>query len=172
MNGSCTRLQLTGKNARAQPSHLFVTMSTPAETQTPHSPATRKNSGLHLPLEIITLIVSFIPIGPDSQSQLHALTLVSRSFYSASVARLYHSPHLRGWRFELFVRTVCPSINSWIKRNGLSDFTVRLDLSRLVHEARKSVTARLLGRLKGRLEFFAAPQASFGYYICIESSLR
>ena len=131
--------------------------------QAPLSQSSEEKPFLHLPLEITTLIVSFISDDPHAQSQLHALTLVSRSFYSAAIARLYHSPQLHGHRFELFVRTVCPSINSWVKQNGLGDFTVRLDLSRLVHEGSKSITARLIGRLKGKLEFFSAPQASFRY---------
>jgi len=36
-----------------------------------------------------------------------------------------------------------------------------LDMSMLVHNGSRSLTARILGRLKGSLEYFVAPQASF-----------
>ena len=36
-------------------------------------------------------------------------------------------------------------------------------MSGLVHNGSKSLTARLLGRVKNNLDEFIAPQASFGY---------
>ena len=38
-------------------------------------------------------------------------------------------------------------------------------MSSLVHNGSKSLTARLLGRVKTRLEEFVAPQASFAYVL-------
>jgi hypothetical protein len=148
--------------------------SAPAEDLAPpqESPATGGQYHPGLPLEIIMLIISFIPVDPQSQSQLYALALVSRSWYSVAVTRLYHSPSVQGRRFEQFVRTVCPSINALIKKNGLGELIVRLDLSQLVHEASKSVTARLLGRVKASLEEFVAPQASFAYTLFGSKSLH
>jgi hypothetical protein len=132
-------------------------------TQSPQPPTSAGKDPSHLPLEILILIVSFIPPGPQSQPTLHALTLVSRLCYSAAIADLYRCPYIDGSRFNQFVRSVCPSINARVKKNGLADFIVRLDMRNLVHESSNSVTARLLGRVKGGLEEFMAPQASFGY---------
>jgi hypothetical protein len=141
------------------------TSSAPAEDLARPQESSARGGKYHpgLPLEIIMLIISFIPVDPQFQSQLHALALVSRSWYSVAVTRLYHSPSVHGRRFDQFVRSVCPSINARIKKNGLGELIVRLDLSQLVHEGCKSVTARLLGRVKASLEEFVAPQASFAY---------
>lgn len=65
-------------------------------------------------------------------------------------------------RFDLFLRTVCPSMDSSLQPTGLENFTVRLDLGPLKHEPHDGVVARLLGSLKGRLQFFCAPRQPFG----------
>lgn len=140
-------------------SHSSSAMNNPTQSSQP-SVSVEKHPP-QLPLEILLLIVSFIPPGPQSQSTLHALTLVSRLWYSAAIADLYRSPDIHGSRFNQFVPSICPSINARVKKNGLGDLVVRLDMSNLVHESSKSVTARLLGRLKGGLREFVAPQASF-----------
>ena len=127
--------------------------------------AQRKNRSYtpSLPLEIIELILSHIPLSYYSQPTLHACTLVSRAWYSASIARLYEKPIIIGKNYDLFVRSVCPSINANIRKNGLAELVKTLDLSRLVHHGSKSLTARLLGRVKAGIEVFTAPQASFGF---------
>ena len=129
--------------------------------QSPQPPALAGKQPPYLPPEILLLIVSFIPPGPEAQPTLHALTLVSRLWYSAAIADLYRCPSIEGRRFNPFLSTICPSINARVKKNGLGDLVVKLDMSNLVHESSKSMTARLLGRVKGGLKVFLAPQASF-----------
>ena len=113
-----------------------------------------------LPAEILEDILSYLP--PSSQSTFHAASLVSRSWYPTATEYLYQSPVIIGKNFDLFVRSVCPSINAHIRHNGLADIVRRLDMSGLVHNGSKSLTARLLRRVKNNLDEFIAPQASFG----------
>ena len=115
-----------------------------------------------LPLEVIDNILSFIPRVPASQPTLHACTLVSRVWYPAAIGRLYEEPTITGRNYDLFTKSICPSINAHIRKNGLAELVRVLDLSLLVHHGSKSLTARLLGRVKVGLEEFVAPQASFG----------
>ena len=81
----------------------------------------------------------------------------------ASVAYLYDNPIITGRNYDSFVRAMCPSVNAHVRRNGLAELVRRLDMSGLVHNGSKSLTARLLGRVKKSLEEFVAPQASFAY---------
>ena len=115
-----------------------------------------------LPLEVAENIISFIPRVPASQPTLHACTLLSRVWYAAAIARLYEEPAITGRSYDKFTKSICPSINAHIRKNGLAEFVRVLDLSMLVHHGSKSLTARLLGRVKVGLEEFIAPQASFG----------
>jgi hypothetical protein len=116
---------------------------------------------IKLPLEVIIQIVSYIPRRASEQKTLWACCLVSRAWYSATVPRLYDRPYLGGGNFQNFVTTVCPSKNAHIRRSQLAGFVRTLDMGELVHDGSKSLTARLLGRLKGNLIEFTAPQASF-----------
>lgn len=116
---------------------------------------------LDLPPELLDQIFSHVT--RPSQQTLHAAALVSRAWYRTAIRRLYQRPEVTGKHFNAFVRTVCPSINAHVRYNGLADLIKRLDLSSLVHHASKSLTARVLGRVKHNLEEFIAPQASFGY---------
>ena len=119
-----------------------------------------------LPPEILALIFSYLPpeihFPSSSQSTLCSAALVCRGWYSSAISELYRAPLVRPSNFDFFVRAVCPSINAHVRHNGLAGFIRRLDLSYLVHNASKSLTARLLGRVKYTLEEFIAPQASFG----------
>ena len=114
-----------------------------------------------LPAEIIANVLSFVPARPASQSTFWACSLVSRAWYSASIALLYAQPHLHGGNFSEFVTTVCPSKNAHIRQSSLAVLVRRLDMGELVHNSSRSLTARLLGRLKHNIEAFIAPQASF-----------
>ncbi|KUJ13720.1 uncharacterized protein LY89DRAFT_146057 [Mollisia scopiformis] len=114
-----------------------------------------------LPSEIISHILSYIPHRVSTQGTFWACSLVSRAWYSASITALYERPILTGGNFDQFVTTVCPSKNAHIRRSALSVLVKRLDMGDLVHNASKSLTARLLGRLKGNIEEFVAPQSSF-----------
>ncbi|CZR58581.1 uncharacterized protein PAC_08473 [Phialocephala subalpina] len=114
-----------------------------------------------LPSEVISHILSYIPRRSTTQGIFWACALVSRAWYSASIATLYERPYLTGGNFNEFVTTVCPSKNAHIRQSALSVFVKRLDMGDLVHNSSRSLTARLLGRLKGNIEEFVAPQASF-----------
>lgn len=116
---------------------------------------------IHLPLEIISHIISFIPHNASSQPIFWACTLVSRKWYSASIGCLYDRPFLSGANFDQFVRTICPSKNAHIRASPLASLVRHLDMGDLAHDASRSLTARLLGRLKGNLQQFLAPQVSF-----------
>lgn len=118
---------------------------------------------LGLPPEILVQVFSILSSTRNSQPTLHSCTLVSRLWYSAAVQALYESPHITGKNFNQFVNTVCPSINFHVKKNGLADMVKRLNMSMLVYDGSKSLTARILRRCKENLEEFVAPQASFAY---------
>ncbi|ESZ94501.1 hypothetical protein SBOR_5114 [Sclerotinia borealis F-4128] len=114
-----------------------------------------------LPLEIVSHILSYIPRREDTQSTFYSCTLVSRLWYSASISLLYERPYLSGGNFNVFVTTVCPSKNAHVRQSALAPLVRRLDMGGLVHNSSRSLTARLLGRLKGNIVEFVAPQASF-----------
>lgn len=114
-----------------------------------------------LPDELISHILSFIPRRINTQYIFWSCTLVSRRWYSAAISILYERPYLDGGNFNQFVTTVCPSKNAHIRQSTLAVLVRRLDMGELVHNSSKSLTARLLGRLKGNVEEFVAPQSSF-----------
>lgn len=97
----------------------------------------------------------------DAQRMLQATCLLNRNWYGASVAALYRYPRLTSKNYDLFVNTVCPSINAHIKKTDLAGMVKVLDLSQLVFAGTKSFIARLLRRLKDSLEVLHAPQTSF-----------
>lgn len=115
----------------------------------------------HLPPEIIIHILSYIPRRPSTQSTFYSCCLLSRRWYAAAIHRLYHTPYITGKNFKQFVATICPSVNAHVRKSDLAELVRRLDMGNLVHDGSKSLTARLLGRVKLRLEEFVAPQASF-----------
>lgn len=117
----------------------------------------------HLPPELLIQIFSHLSTMENAQGTLHSSTLVSRQWYSSAVPALYRSPVITGKNFAQFVRTLCPSVNSRVKRNGLAEMVRRLDMSALVHDGSRSVTARMLRRCQESLEEFMAPKASFAY---------
>ena len=116
----------------------------------------------YLPPELIDLIVSSVPRGISSQATYYACTLVSRSWYHAAIAYLYRYPRFSGKQYRAFVSTICPSVNAHVRQSALAGYVRKLDMSALVHDGSKSLTARVLGRLKGNLEEYIAPQTSFG----------
>lgn len=114
-----------------------------------------------LPIEILCQIVNHVQLFPSSQRDLWAMALVSRTWYAAAIAPLYIKPGISGKNFGCFVRTLCPSINAHIRKTSFSSMVKELNMSNLVHDSSKSLTSRILGRLKDGLEVFVAPQASF-----------
>lgn len=116
----------------------------------------------YLPDELILDILSYIPHGGrHSQSTLWAFCLVAKQWYDCGIKRLYEQPYLYGRNYDLFVKTICPSVNLHVKKSDLAGHVRILDLRKIVHQSSKSMTARLLGRTKTSLEAFVAPQASF-----------
>ena len=125
------------------------------------TPAREHGESAYLPDEIIIQILDYIYYQSAAQETLASCALVSRQWNSATTPLLYRSPLLYGHNFDPFVRAICPSINLHVRKSALAEFVKVLDMSSLVHQGSKSVTARLLGRLKAYLEEFVAPQASF-----------
>ncbi|KAK5113178.1 hypothetical protein LTR85_010996 [Meristemomyces frigidus] len=123
----------------------------------------RQHTGppIYLPDEIIIQVLEYITRLKDSQRTLASCCLLSRQWYDAAVPLLYAQPYLYGKNFDPFVRTMCPSINLHVRKSPLSELVKVLNMASLVHQGRPSLTARLLGRAKGSLEEFVAPQASF-----------
>lgn len=123
----------------------------------------REHTGppVYLPDEIIIQILEYITRFKDAQRTLASCCLLSRQWYDAAVPLLYAEPYLYGKNFDPFVRTMCPSINLHVRKSPLSELVKVLNMASLVHQGRPSLTARLLGRTKGSLEEFVAPQASF-----------
>ncbi|MCJ1309555.1 hypothetical protein MMC25_003215 [Agyrium rufum] len=97
-----------------------------------------------------------------TQSTLHATSLLSHTWYHASAPSLYASPVVTARNFDAFVATICPSVNAHVLRSPPAELVRELDLGRLVHSGSRSLTARLLGRVKGGVRGFRAPMASFG----------
>jgi hypothetical protein len=85
-----------------------------------------------LPLEIISYIIAFIPHRLEYQGTFWACALISRSWYSATIATLYDRPWLHGGNFNEFVTTVCPSKNAHIRHSHLAALVKRLDMGELV----------------------------------------
>ncbi|KAI9697481.1 MAG: hypothetical protein M1820_007816 [Bogoriella megaspora] len=116
---------------------------------------------IFLPDEVILQILSYLKPDELSQTLLWSCCLVSRQWYACAVPYLYERPILYGKNFDPFAATICPSINLHIRKSPLAGYIRRLDMGRLVHQGSKSLTARILGRVRNNLEEFVAPQASF-----------
>ncbi|KAI8937579.1 hypothetical protein NX059_005293 [Plenodomus lindquistii] len=117
----------------------------------------------YLPDEILLEVVAHFEGWKirERQATLARFCAVNRQWYDVAIRPLYQSPYLSGRAYELFVRTICPSVLAHIKPTSLSSLVQTLDLSTIVHQGTKSTTARLLNRTKASLTTFIAPQASF-----------
>lgn len=111
-----------------------------------------------LPPEVIEQILRHV----SDQHLLYACSLTSRSWYDSAIPLLYRHPQIGSRNFNAFATVICPSKNPHIRRNGLAELVRVLDMSKLVYNSKKSLTARLLSRTKYNLEEFVAPQATFG----------
>lgn len=124
--------------------------------------------------------MAYVEDFPDRQRDIWAMTMVSRAWYSAAISSLYHRPAISGRNFALLVRTLCPSVIAHVRKTSFSTMVKELDMSRLVHDSCKSLTARILSRLKYGLKVFIAPRASFacvnytrgsGYWLTYSGSI-
>ena len=120
-----------------------------------------RNESVYLPDEILIQILEYVSHQASAQQTLSSCCVLSHQWYDVAAPKLYHRPRLYGNNFDLFVRTICPSKNAHVIPSRLAALVKVLDMSRLVHQGSKSTTARLIGRTKGNLEEFIAPQASF-----------
>jgi hypothetical protein len=127
-----------------------------------HSTSEATLEAVYLPDEIIIQILEYLADTREAQHSLASVALLSHQWYSAAVPFLYRQPNLYGKNFDPFARAICPSINLHVRNSPLSKLVRILDLGKLVHQGSKRITARLLGRTKEGLEYFRAPQASFG----------
>lgn len=132
------------------------------ESTNSEGPKTWNREAVYLPDEIIIQILEYVARFQESQYTLASCCLLSRQWYRAAVPLLYASPHLYGKNFDPFQKVVIPSKNLHVRPSSLAELVKILDLRGLVHQTSPRITARLLGRTKGNLEAFIAPQASFG----------
>jgi F-box-like len=123
--------------------------------------AINQEAYVHLPTEVLQLIILFVKHENESQHSLWACCLVSRQWYSAAVSSLYEIPSLQGRNFLKFSETICPPVNAHIRRVELAQYVKHLDMSALAYESSNSMTARLLRRVGKNLESFTAPAKSF-----------
>jgi len=118
-------------------------------------------SPIYLPDEILVQVLEYVSRSRDAQRTLASCCRLSKQWYDVAVPLLYRHPNLYGKNFDPFVRAICPSINLHVRKSPLSGLVRTLDMGNLVHQGSRSMTARLLGRTKGNLEHFVAPQSSF-----------
>ena len=114
-----------------------------------------------LPREVVLEVLSNIPQNLQGQHDLASLCLTCRFFYLGAIERLYSAPCITSRNFDALVRTLCPSVNLHVRRSGFGSLVRRLDMSNLLYNGSKSLTARLLGRVKENLVEFVAPAATF-----------
>ncbi|KAF7589786.1 hypothetical protein BBP40_003848 [Aspergillus hancockii] len=131
---------------------------------------------LHLPTEIVVQIASYVDGDElERQKTLYACCLVSRQWYSATIAFLYERPRVdSGKAFQKFTETISPPLGARKNKPNLGSFVHRLNLSHLTYHSSNSLTARLLGRIKDNLEVFIAPSLSFALTLknCSELSVE
>lgn len=98
----------------------------------------------YLPDELLLEILEYIEAWEthDRQSTLARFCCVNRQWYDVAIRKLYESPYLSGRAYELFIRSVCPSVIPRIKPSALSGLVRVLDLSHIVHNSNKATTAR------------------------------
>lgn len=98
----------------------------------------------YLPDELLLEVLEYIEHYPTlkRQSTLARFCGVNRQWYDVAIRKLYSEPYLSGGAYELFVRTVCPSVIAHIKPSSLSGLVKCLDLSHIVHHGNKATTAR------------------------------
>jgi hypothetical protein len=121
-----------------------------------------KPNEVHLPLETVSNILSFVQLEENSQESLYNLCLVSRSWYSACVVPLYQCPSLSGKKGrQSFVETVCRPKNVHKSRRPLSEYVKTLDMSSWYDDISENLIKKLLGKVAGGLEVFVAPETCF-----------
>jgi hypothetical protein len=118
---------------------------------------------VHLPTEIIETIAMWVACFDDidaRQCSLWSISLVARDWYNAAIKHLYASPQLHSRNFDLFTRTICPSLRSRGRATGLEDLVTELRMGGLAYVTTSSMTARVLRRVKKSLTLFEGPSHS------------
>jgi len=114
---------------------------------------------VHLPAEVLYNIIAQV----RSQRTLWACCLVAKLWYATAVGRLYERPRLCDANFDHFCRTICSRGNPRAQSTSLENFIKHLDMMAIASGSYKSVTARLLRRIRASLESFDASPVSFSY---------
>ena len=97
----------------------------------------------YLPDELLLEILEYVEAWEthERQASLAGFCCVSRQWYDVGIRKLYESPYLSGRAYELFVRTICPSVIPRIRPSSLAGLVRVLDLSHIVHNSNKATTA-------------------------------
>lgn len=163
MADNLAKVKLEYGGSKSIDASVDVRIPTPSEQANGDTEPSSQWTGepIYLPDEVVLEIIEYLARGHDSQRSLAAVCRLSHQWYSAAVPYLYRCPDLYGNNFDKFCSSICPSIHPRVRKSPLSKLVRVLDMSRLVHQASKKVTARLLGRTQDSLEVFRAPQASF-----------
>jgi hypothetical protein len=120
-----------------------------------------KPNAVHLPSQVVSNIVSFLLLEENLQGTLYVLCLVSRIWYSACIESLYQCPALDERRSQLFIRTICPPRNLGETKRPLSQYVKTLDMSAWHYDISEHAMGKVLRRVAGGLEVFAAPNIHF-----------
>ncbi|KAK3071843.1 hypothetical protein LTR53_007905 [Teratosphaeriaceae sp. CCFEE 6253] len=155
-------LQISHATRTSQPRDTSTTIAT---TSSPSLCAAEWTTPpIYLPDEILLAILTHVAFSSHrrvAQTTLASCTLLSHQWFRAATPLLYAHPHLYGHNFAPFAAAICPSINLHVRPSPLAELVKTLNMASMVHQINRTATARLLGRTKGNLEEFVAPQASF-----------
>ena len=117
-----------------------------------------------LPLEVVNKIITCLTsLGGNTQSDLSACCLLSKTWYAAAVRPLYDNPCLSSSIFGYFMRTVCATTDGRVRDIGLVKLITVLDMRGIADLRGRSAIPKLLGRVKDTVEVFVAPKTSFRY---------
>ncbi|KAJ8106954.1 hypothetical protein OPT61_g9199 [Boeremia exigua] len=77
----------------------------------------------YLPDEILLEVLAYIEAWDtrSKQTTLANFSYVNRQWYDVAIQPLYDSPFLTGRAYDLFVRTICPSVLAHIKKQNLAN---------------------------------------------------
>lgn len=106
-----------------------------------------------LPQEIVDQIIAYL--FPSKNNQGHLLQ-VCWSFYYASIAHIYSSPHLSSKNLLRFSETISSRQSA-----KLGELVKILNLRHVIHGAKASQMSRVVRRCSTHLEEFYAPQVGF-----------
>lgn len=105
-----------------------------------------------LPVEIIVEILLILYY----QGKLKPKFMrVSKLFFNLTLPLIYRNPKLKATNFFSFVETMS-------SKKDYGDYIKQLDLSYIIQTGKNAYVAKLLKKSRKNLEYFVAPQTSFG----------